>query len=82
VQQTVNEVTTNYAIDIAAGLTQVLADDEHTYLYGVRRIAQHGATGPDYFLTDALGSVRQLADADGQVGLAQSYQPCSRHEVA
>jgi hypothetical protein len=62
-------------------LTQVLEDDEHTYLYGVRRIAQHSATGTDYFgfasqsLTDALGSVRQLADADGQVSLAQSYKP-------
>jgi RHS repeat-associated protein len=74
-QQTVNDVTTNYSIDIAAGLTQVLADDGHTYLYGVGRIAQDGPTSTEYFLTDALGSVRQLADADGQVSLAQSYQP-------
>jgi YD repeat-containing protein len=74
-QQTVNDVTTNYAIDIAAGLAQVLEDDEHTYLYGVRRIAQHSATGTKYFLTNALGSVRQLVDADGQVSLAQSYKP-------
>jgi RHS repeat-associated protein len=65
----------NYAIDIASGLTQVLADDEHTYLYGVGRMAQYGATGAEYFLGDALGSVRQLADADGQVSLAQSYKP-------
>jgi RHS repeat-associated protein len=59
----------------------VLADDGHTYLDGVGRIVQYDATSTDYFgyaarsLTDALGSVRQLADADGQVGLAQSYQP-------
>ena len=70
-QQTVNEVTTNYALDIASGLTQMLADDEHTYLYGAGRIAQHSATSTDYFLTDTLGSVRQLTDADGQVVLAK-----------
>jgi RHS repeat-associated protein len=75
VQQTVNDVTTNYAIDIASGLTQVLADDEHTYLYGVGRMAQYGATGTEYFLTDAPGSVRQLADTEGEVSLAQSYEP-------
>jgi hypothetical protein len=79
--QTVNNVTTNYAIDIATGLTQVLMDDEHIYLYGVERIVQHSAISTEYFgfapqsLTDALGSVRQLADADGQVNLAQSYEP-------
>jgi uncharacterized protein RhaS with RHS repeats len=79
--QTVNNVTTNYAIDIATGLAPVLMDDEHIYLYGVERIVQHSATSTEYFgfapqsLTDALGSVRQLADADGQVNLAQSYEP-------
>ena len=29
----------------------------------------------DYFLTDALGSVRQLTDASGAITLAKSYQP-------
>lgn len=29
----------------------------------------------DYFLTDALGSVRQLTDAQGQVTLANAYEP-------
>jgi hypothetical protein len=82
VSQTVDGNTTDYALDIAGGLTQVLvADDEHPYLYGVRRIDQKSATSTDYFgftsqsLTDALGSVRQLADADGQVSLAKIYKP-------
>jgi hypothetical protein len=81
-------MTTTYAANIAVAVAQVLTDDEHTYLYGVGRIAQQGAAGTDYFcfagqsLTDALGSVRQLVDADGHVGLAQSYEPHSRHEAA
>ena len=55
---------------------------EQSYLSRAGRIAQHSATGTDYFLTDALGSVRQLVDAEGQVSLAQSYRPFLRHEVA
>jgi RHS repeat-associated protein len=32
-------------------------------------------TVPEYFLTDGLGSVRQLADGNGAVTMAKSYQP-------
>lgn len=39
------------------------------YLYGNGRIAQQG-TEMEYFLTDALGSVRQLADESGNLTLA------------
>ena len=39
------------------------------------RIAQQNTTGTDYFLADALGSVRQLTDESGAVTLAQSYTP-------
>jgi RHS repeat-associated protein len=53
----------------------VLEDGTNTYLYGVSRIAQYGASSPQYFLGDALGSVRQLVDASGNVTLAKSYQP-------
>ncbi len=38
-QQTVNGETTNYTLDLNAGLTQVLDDGTDTYLYGVDRIA-------------------------------------------
>jgi RHS repeat-associated protein len=75
VRQTTNGVTTNYAIDLAGGLTQVLADSQHAYLYGNGRIAQHRAGGVDYFLGDALGSVRQLVDGDGNVILTKGYAP-------
>ena len=39
------------------------------------RIAQYDAAGGQYFLGDALGSVRQIVDASGEVLLAQSYEP-------
>jgi hypothetical protein len=75
VSQTVNGVTTHYVLDQAAGLTQVLSDGTNTYLYGVGRIAQYSETGPEYFLNDALGSMRQLVDANGSVTLAKDYEP-------
>jgi RHS repeat-associated protein len=74
-QQTVNGVPETYLLDTATGLTQVLADGAHTYLYGVDRISQQCITVTDYFLGDALGSVRQLTDASGSVTLAKSYDP-------
>lgn len=40
-QQTVDEVTTDYTLDLAAGLTKVLGDETFTYLYGNGRIAQY-----------------------------------------
>ncbi len=67
-------MTTNYTLDLAAGLTQVLDDGTNTYLYGNGRIAQVDST-TEYFLGDALESVRQLADTTGSVTLTQSYSP-------
>ena len=77
-QQTVESVPTNYTLDLNTGLTQVLADDTNAYLYGNGRISQHTshpAPSMSYFLSDALGSVRQMSDATGTVTLAQSYAP-------
>lgn len=64
----------NYILDLNTGLTQVLADGANTYLYGNGRIAQAGGT-TEYFLGDALGSVRQLTDTAGAVTLTQNYSP-------
>jgi RHS repeat-associated protein len=44
------------------------------YALGTRPLAQYGADW-EYLLTDALGSVRQIVDADGNVTLAESYEP-------
>ena len=47
----------------------------NSYLYGLDRIAQTNGTDTQYFLGDALGSVRQLTDAGGAVSLARGYDP-------
>lgn len=75
VSQTVNGVTTHFVLDQAAGLTQVLEDGTNAYLYGDGRIGQFGATDSEYYLSDALGSVRQLADENGDITLTKSYEP-------
>jgi RHS repeat-associated protein len=79
VSQTVNGVTTNYFLDQATRLTQVLSDGPSDYLYGLDRIAQVNGSDTEYFLTDGLGSVRQLVDSTGKVILVQSYQPYGKN---
>ena len=73
-ERTVSGVVTEYTLDIEAGLAQVLDDEEHVYLYGNGRIAQYGAATQEYFLADALGSVRQLVDVNKEITLARSYE--------
>ncbi|MEN4013951.1 MAG: hypothetical protein ROW48_18120 [Bellilinea sp.] len=74
VSQTVNGVTTDYVLDQAAGLVQVLQVSApqgygtYTYLYGLGRLGQQGAGGMAYYLGDALGSVRQMAAGYDQKG--------------
>lgn len=75
VSQTVNGMTINYVLDQAAGLTQVLEDGTYSYTYGIGRISQQNESAAEYFLEDALGSVRQLTDQSGVVTLTKSYQP-------
>jgi len=61
----------------------VLADGTNTYLYGPTRIGEQQPGGPSagsgqafaYHLPDALGSVRQLANASAAVTLTRSYEP-------
>ena len=73
--QSVDGATTRYTLDLNAGLTQVLSDGSYAYLYGVDRLAQVSASEGDYFLADALGSVRQLADGKGTVKMAENFDP-------
>jgi RHS repeat-associated protein len=61
-------------MDLNAGLTQALSDGTNTYLYGQDRIALED-TANEFFLSDALGSVRQLIDDSGVVTYAASYNP-------
>jgi RHS repeat-associated protein len=73
-QEIVNGSTTTFTMDLNAGLTQALSDGTNTYIYGVGRIAQVNTT-TEYFLGDALGSVRQLTNASGSVTYARVYDP-------
>ena len=57
-----------------SGLTQALSDGTNAYIYGNGRIAQVNTT-TEYFLGDALGSVRQLTNPSGQVTYARAYDP-------
>jgi len=74
-RQVVNGAPTNYTVDLAGGLTQVLADGTNSYLYGVGRIGEEQPGGWQYHLGDALGSVRQLASSGAVVTLARGYEP-------
>ncbi|MEJ2600459.1 MAG: RHS repeat-associated core domain-containing protein, partial [Anaerolineales bacterium] len=71
----IRSISESVVRSFGAGLTQVLSDGTDSYLYGKGRIAQYDPSGAQYFLGDALGSVRQLADVNGEVLLAQSYKP-------
>ena len=59
------------------GLTQTLSDGTNTYIYGLDRIAQLNTSSQitDYYMTDALGSVRQLTNGTGAVTYASAYDP-------
>jgi len=64
-------------MDLNTGLTQALSDGTHEYLYAHTRLAQldTGTLDTEYFLGDALGSVRQLTDSTGAVTFARAYDP-------
>jgi RHS repeat-associated protein len=73
-QETANGQTTTFTMDLNMGLTQVLNDGTNNYIYGNGRIAQVN-TDTEYFLGDALGSVRQLANESGAITYASAYDP-------
>jgi RHS repeat-associated protein len=75
IQETINGTTTIFVVDQAGELTQVLSDGTNTYLYGNGRIAQASVGDTQYFLGDALSSVRQLVDPTGEVVLSKDYDP-------
>jgi RHS repeat-associated protein len=78
-KQIVNGAPMTYTLDLVAPLVQVLVAQDSSgdtrYVYGVTRIGEQQSFGWLYHLTDALGSVRQLADDSGNVQLARGYTP-------
>jgi RHS repeat-associated protein len=65
----------NYTLDLNSDLTQVLSDGTTSYTYGIGRISQQSENTAEYFLGDALGSVRQLVNNADVVALSKSYDP-------
>jgi RHS repeat-associated protein len=70
--------TTTYVVAVL-GLSQVLVEttggEMTRYVFGHDLLAEYDGVAWAYHLDDGLGSVRQLADGDGQVMLLQSYAP-------
>jgi RHS repeat-associated protein/CSLREA domain-containing protein len=75
IQMIVNGQTTNFTTDFNTGLTQALSDGINNYVYGINRIAQTRSGTTEYFLGDALGSVRQLTNTSGALVNARAYAP-------
>ncbi len=78
--QTVDGVTTEYVLDVAGGLPEVIvattggASTRYVQVQG-QILAEYEAGAWAYVLPDHLGSVRQLVGSGSQVDLAQSYDP-------
>ncbi len=78
--QTVDGITTEYALDVAAGLPEVIvattggASTQYVQVQG-QVLAQQDSGAWTHILPDHLGSVRQLVGSDSQVDLAQSFDP-------
>jgi RHS repeat-associated protein len=79
-ETTVATTTTEYVLDVAGGLPEVIvattdgASTPYVQIQG-QVLAQYDSGTWAYVAPDALGSVRQLADTDGHVTLAQHYDP-------
>jgi YD repeat-containing protein len=88
ISQTVGTVETTYVLDTATpseiwlhqiSPTMVLSETNHStnvttlYWHALDTLAQSDGTTTEYFAYDGLGSVRQLVDATGSVGLAQMF---------
>ncbi len=72
--QSVDGAMETYHLDLNSGLTQVLSDWTSTYLYGQNRISREQAGQINYFLPDALGSVRTVVSGE-EVLLVQDFMP-------
>jgi RHS repeat-associated protein len=78
--QTVDGVTTEYVLDVAGGLPEVIvattggAGTRYVQAQG-QILAEYDSGAWGYVLPDHLGSVRQVVDAAGEVTLAYSFDP-------
>ncbi|MCP4356834.1 MAG: alpha/beta fold hydrolase, partial [Chloroflexi bacterium] len=77
VGQTVGLSTTHFALDVAAGLPEVIYTSEgNAYLHLPGVIVAESSTGETrYLLSDGLGSVRQAVDETGSVVAYNEFDP-------
>jgi len=75
VAQAVDGDVTTYAWDWASGLPEMLSDGEHLYLVGHDTLGHWGGGEWSYYLPDALGSVRQVADGAGSLVSSREWTP-------
>jgi YD repeat-containing protein len=79
-KQVVAGVVTTYTQDLAAPLPVVLqakagsATTQYIYALSTRPLAENAGSW-EYLMPDALGSVRQIADASGNIIRTQDYKP-------
>lgn len=74
IQQTINSAPQKYTLDLIGGLTQVLFDEMDAYLYGVGRIGQEQHGEWQYYIGDALDSVRQITGASAGPTFTHSFE--------
>jgi hypothetical protein len=77
VGQTVGLTTTNFALDIAAGLPEVIytsEDEVFLHLPGVI-VAENSSGETRYLLSDGLGSTRQAVDESGSLTAYYEFDP-------
>ncbi len=76
VGQTIGLSTTHFALDIAAGLPEVIySSEDETYLHLPGVIVTEKAGETRYLLSDGLGSVRQAVDDNGSVVVYNEFDP-------
>jgi RHS repeat-associated protein len=75
VAQTTSGVTTRYAQDLAAPLSQVLSIGATRYVYGHERLATQSGSATSWYAGDALSSLRQTLDSTGMPRGTASYDP-------
>ncbi len=76
VGQTIGLSTTHFALDVAAGLPEVIYTSENeAYLHLPGVIVTEKAGETRYLLSDGLGSVRQAMDDNGSVVVYNEFDP-------
>jgi RHS repeat-associated protein len=74
-QQSINGQIETYTLDLNTVIEQVLEDNNHSYLYGIKRIGEKSENEWIYYISDSMGSVRQLVESSTEILSTQTYEP-------